>query len=224
MHSDKQYYAQLPFEIKDNIDDQTSEMRELFTAKSQVNARIGFNMLKITEEESYKALGYKTVKEYVEDKYKKAYSTVSKIVKNCRRYKELELDPKKIEYISLSNFEQITKLLDKNLITEEELKKLRGKRKQIDMPVEKYKQMLKNSGVRDGALYGMVKAHGIQQETHQELRGMIDQFAMKAYNTGLSVMQAQSQFNHIFNISIEEAYTLKTKDAKKLIEKVCKNL
>lgn len=110
-------------------------------------------------------------------------------------------------------------------LTEEELEILRGQRKVISMPVDKFQSLLQSRGVRGGAQHGMVENHEIRQATHKKLRELIDEFALMTYHKGLTILQAQSQFTHIYGHAIDSVYSMSTPDAEKLIQRLtCENL
>lgn len=105
-------------------------------------------------------------------------------------------------------------------LTEKELDLLRGQRKVIAMDAGKFKSLLQSRGVRGGAQYGMVNSHQIRQGTHKKLRELIDDFALLTYRKGMTINQAQNQFTHIYGHDIDTVYSMNTKDAERLIQRL----
>ena len=110
-------------------------------------------------------------------------------------------------------------------LTQEELNRLRGKRRVVEMSPEAFKKNLEFKGMSHMRFGAMIKNHNVRLEIHEELKILIDEFAMQAYDAGLSVSQAQHQFNEMYGHCIDSVHSLNTVEARKLIDRLtCENL
>jgi len=105
-------------------------------------------------------------------------------------------------------------------LSEADLERLRGERRVINAPEAAYRKYLSERGVPRPQIAGMVRSHLVRQQVHEQLSELINQFAIRSYNNGLSVPQARQQFGVLYGHTIDEAHAMKTDDARKLIERL----
>ena len=121
MANKKDFFSLLPFEIKDDVDEIVLDLQEQFHTRSETSTQIGFTLLKLQESNLWSTKGnYKNFNQFVEQTFNISGSTANRTMKNCRRYKELGLDAKNVGDIRMSDFGRALKLIDKNIVTEEE--------------------------------------------------------------------------------------------------------